>query len=163
MFYGKYMHILYISIGKEDKNKNNNNKRKRKEKEFGLAWWLFIDTYLWDSNKNQNAGDMKSIVSFIPGILGTVGVNMIPRSSMSSDLFGKEMSTFRRFIMLIAFSVTFSSLISSFWIFFSKYSSGNYTVWVGFVLMVQSVLIFISTYIFRFKRTIVDEYPQYYY
>ncbi|ORX53327.1 hypothetical protein BCR36DRAFT_349148 [Piromyces finnis] len=132
---------------------------------FGLAWWLFIDICIWDKNRNNNKGDMKSIVSFIPGILGTVGfffVNIIPKNSMNADLFGKELSTFRRFIMLIAFSVTFSSLISSFWIFFAKYSSKNYTLWAGFVLLIQSVLIFFSAYLFRFKRA-VDKYPQFYY
>jgi len=70
-------------------------------------------------------------------------VNIIPRSSLSSDLFGKSLSTFKRFIMLIAFSVTFSSLISSFWIFFAKYATGNYTMWAGFVLLIQSLLLFI--------------------
>jgi len=43
------------------------------KKKFSLAWWLFVDTYLWDTNKNKDEGDMKSIISYIPGILGTVG------------------------------------------------------------------------------------------
>ncbi|KAG4103876.1 hypothetical protein H8356DRAFT_1029762 [Neocallimastix lanati (nom. inval.)] len=132
---------------------------------FGTAWWLFIDTYIWDINKNEDNGDMQSIVSYIPGILGTVGflfVNIIPKSTLSSDEYGKEISSFKRFVMLIAFSVTFSSLISSFWIFFAKYVSENYTLWVGFVILIQSVLLFISTYLFRFTRS-TEEYPQYYY
>ncbi|ORX82380.1 hypothetical protein BCR32DRAFT_292692 [Anaeromyces robustus] len=132
---------------------------------FGAAWWLFIDTYIWDKNKNQFNGDMNSIISFISGILGTVGflfVNIIPRSSMTSDEYGKELSAFRRFAMLIAFSVTFSSLISAFWIFFAKYSCEKYTLWAGFTIVIQAILLFISTYIFRFMRS-KEEYPQYYY
>ncbi|KAG4107057.1 hypothetical protein H8356DRAFT_1286353 [Neocallimastix lanati (nom. inval.)] len=128
---------------------------------FGAGWWLFIDTYIWDVNKNKENGDMRSIVSYIPGILGTVGflfVNIIPKSSLNSE----EISSFRRFAMLIAFSVTFSSLISSFWIFFAKYTSENYTLWVGFVILIQSILLFISTYLFRFTRS-TEEYSQYYY
>ena len=42
-------------------------------KKFGAAWWLFADTYIWDKRKNQFEGDMNSIVSYIPGILGTIG------------------------------------------------------------------------------------------
>jgi len=87
--------------------------------------FIFVNIYFFSSNTIINS------------------VNFIPRSSMSSELFGKEISSVSRFFMLIAFAVTFSSLISAFWIFFVKYSTEKYTLWVGFVLLIQTVLIFV--------------------
>jgi len=129
---------------------------------FGAGWWLLIDILVYFNKigkpKNNEPNDAINFITFIPGIIGTIGfflVNVLPRNALT---FNEEtgISSGKSLYIVFAFTVTFAGLISGFWILFDKYTSEDYGKYGVFMVM-QSLCIFLSTFIFRFGRPMTTE------
>ena len=129
---------------------------------FGAGWWLIIDIVIYfykiGKPKNQDPDDAISFLTFLPGIIGTVGFLLVNFLSRGSLAFTEEtgITAAKSLYIIVAFAITFAGLISGFWILFSKYVGEKFCKYGVFMVM-QSLCIFLSTFIFRFGRPITTE------
>jgi len=133
---------------------------------FGAGWWLLIDIIVYFNNigkpKDKDPNDAITFLTFLPGIIGTIGfflVNFLSRNSLG---FTEEtgITAGKSIYIVFAFTVTFAGLISGFWILFSNYVGKSYCKYGVFMVM-QALCIFLSTFIFRFGRPIATETSQF--
>jgi len=129
---------------------------------FGAGWWLLIDIVVYYNNigspKNKDSDRAVTFLTFLPGIIGTIGFFLVNALSRGSLAFTEEtgISAARSIYIVFAFTVTFAGLISGFWILFSDYVSEPYCKYGVFMVM-QALCIFLATFIFRFGRPITTE------
>ncbi|OUM63397.1 hypothetical protein PIROE2DRAFT_10052 [Piromyces sp. E2] len=129
---------------------------------FGAGWWLLIDILIYFNNvgkpKDKDPEEAITFLTFLPGIIGTVGFFLVNFLSRNSLAFTEEtgIAAGKSLYIIIAFAVTFAGLISGFWILFAKYTGERYCKYGVFMVM-QSLCIFLSTFVFRFGRPITTE------
>jgi len=129
---------------------------------FGAGWWLLLDIVIYylnvGKNRDRDPDDAITFLTFLPGIIATLGfflVNFLPRSSLT---FTEEtgITAGRSLYIVIAFAVTFAGIISGFWVLFTKYVGEKYAKYGVFMVM-QCFCIFVSTFVFRFGRPLTTE------
>ncbi|ORX50614.1 hypothetical protein BCR32DRAFT_251829, partial [Anaeromyces robustus] len=129
---------------------------------FGAGWWLLIDIIVYFNNvgkpKDKEPDSAISFLTFVPGIIGTIGFFLVNFLSRNSLTFNEEtgITPAKSIYIIIAFAVTFTGLISGFWILFSEYTGKSYGKYGVFMVM-QSLCIFLSTFVFRFGRPVTTE------
>eukprot|EP00833_Pecoramyces_ruminatium_P008056 jgi/Orpsp1_1/1182088/evm.model.c7180000079826.1 len=115
---------------------------------FGAGWWLLIDIIVYFNNigkpKDKDPETAISFVTFLPGIIGTIGFFLVNFLSRRSLAINEEngISSVKSLYIIFAFTVTFAGLISGFWILFDKYTGENYCKYGVFMVM-QSLCIFL--------------------
>jgi len=129
---------------------------------FGAGWWLLIDIIVYFNNigkpRNKDPDNAVTFLTFVPGIISTIGFFLVNALSRGSLVFNDEtgISASRSIYIIFSFTVTFAGLISGFWILFSDYTGKTYSKYGVFMVM-QSLCIFLATFIFRFGRPITTE------
>ncbi|ORX47945.1 hypothetical protein BCR36DRAFT_355487 [Piromyces finnis] len=129
---------------------------------FGAGWWLILDIIIYFNNigksKDKDPNEAITFITFLPGIIGTIGfflVNFLPRNALNINE-ETGISAGKSLYIIIAFAVTFAGIISGFWVLFSKYTGESYCKYGVFMVM-QSLCIFLSTFVFRFGRPLAAE------
>jgi len=129
---------------------------------FGAGWWLLIDIVIYFENigkkRDKDPEEAISFLTFLPGIIGTVGFFLVNFLSRKSLTFTEEtgITAAKSLYIIIAFAVTFAGLIAGFWVLFAKYTGEKYSKYGVFMVM-QSLCIFLSTFVFRFGRPLTTE------
>ncbi|VDP71436.1 unnamed protein product [Echinostoma caproni] len=127
---------------------------------FALAWWILID-----------AASRYTHEEFPPayhtaGVFGTIAfvlINLVPNSAVSISLLNDDLSSSpgrRRaafFCLFFSFVMIFSCVVAACWILFGGYvAAGKTPVWPGVAILMQNLLLCISSLVYRFGRKEVD-------
>jgi len=93
---------------------------------------------------------------YVFGIFGTVSfiiVNSISNSQLRDEGYGGSNPRAAKACLLLGFILGFTALTGSVWILISEYASGKYAnPYPGVALLLQNILIFLGSLIFKFGR-----------
>jgi hypothetical protein len=119
--------------------------------QFFSGWWIIIDVGARYTSKEFHGG------FYTFGIFGTLSfiiVNSISNSQLREDGFDTVNPRAAKACLLVGFILGFSALTGSVWILISEYASGKYeNPYPGVAVLLQNILIFLGSLIFKFGRT----------
>lgn len=97
-------------------------------------------------------------IFYIFGVFGTISfiiVNSISNSHLRDDGgFDGSSAKAAKAFLLVGFILGFTALTASVWILISEYATGKYgATYPGVALLIQNILIFLSSLTFKFGRT----------
>jgi len=122
---------------------------------FSLGVWLYIDTaaYYTPSGGWNNA----YIIVTIASIVAMFMVNSISNSQIhggSYDYEGILGTRGARLWLMLAFILSFSSLVAALWLMFADYvfETGDGPKWPGVALFLNNFLIFCASLVYKFGR-----------
>uniref|UniRef100_A0AC35UB34 Transmembrane protein 50A n=1 Tax=Rhabditophanes sp. KR3021 TaxID=114890 RepID=A0AC35UB34_9BILA len=122
---------------------------------FTVGWWIYIDAALVYSKDGQWSNSY--IIVSIFATIAMFMVNAVSNSqeAMEEGILGTKGS---RFWLLIAFILSFASIIASVWIMFADYVlvGGQHPVYPGVALFLNVFLIFLGSFVYKFGRA--EEY-----
>ncbi|CAH8855168.1 unnamed protein product [Trichobilharzia szidati] len=125
---------------------------------FALGWWIAIDAAVLfaEDNALPNAYHTAGVFSTIAFILVNSVPNGVLRDEFSDSRIGRRGALI---CLFVAFSMAFSSVIASCWILFGGYvAAGKKPVWPGIAILLQNLLLCVSSMLFKFGRKDVDEF-----
>jgi len=127
---------------------------------FGAAWWLWIDATAF-SHTHPVTVIWWQYVAGVLSTIGLIGVNIVSWSDLdSNNIFGDQVSGNAKLFLFCAFIVCFGGLIASIWIgiqyYFINISSGS-SPYGGIAIIIQNILIFLSTIMLRFSKPQDDD------
>ncbi|CAH8559982.1 unnamed protein product [Heterobilharzia americana] len=125
---------------------------------FALGWWIAIDAAVMyaEDNALPNAYHTAGVFCTISFILINSVPNGVLRDEYSDSRIGRRGALI---CLFIAFSMAFSSVIASCWILFGGYVSvGKKPIWPGVAILLQNLLLCISSLLFKFGRKDLDEF-----
>ncbi|EAY21748.1 putative membrane protein [Trichomonas vaginalis G3] len=139
---------------------------------FAVAWWIFIDAAAFHDHAGEGAGNF---VFYLPGILATVGLfllNNLPNPLFESgDAWGaEETPVWQKILIVISIMLHLAGLIMTIWVFahWNKkgYLDTNYPgfkptkvkQYLGIASIVQTILIIISSLLWRFAWISEENY-----
>lgn len=118
--------------------------------QFFSGWWIIIDV-----GARYTSNDFH-FAFYIFGIFGTLSfiiVNSISNSQLRDDGYDSVNPRAAKGCLLLGFILGFSALTGSVWILISEYASSKYpNAYPGVALLIQNVLIFLSSLTFKFGR-----------
>jgi len=127
---------------------------------FAVGWWIWIDATVYHVHVND---PIKVIWwQYVAGLISTIGlfgVNIVSwRDLDSNNIFGDQVSARAKIFLFCAFIVCFGGIIAAIWIAAQWWfiAANNFTpkpsVYGGIALIVQNILIFLSTLLYRFAK-----------
>ncbi len=135
---------------------------------FSIGWWTFIDGIVYTSTKETPVPIR--FEDFIPGILSTIAlimVNLIDRDALNADDFtfsGDHIASKARAFAFVGVTVALGSIGGACALLVFKYIIPGYTaddqVYFGETILVQNILIFLSSMILWFGRN-TQEYESF--
>lgn len=119
--------------------------------QFFSGWWIIIDV-----GARYTAKDFYGAY-YILGIFGTISfiiVNSISNSQLREDGFDSFNPRAAKGCLLLGFILGFSALTGSVWILISDYAASDKDIvkYPGVALLIQNILIFLSSLTFKFGR-----------
>ncbi|THD21420.1 putative membrane protein [Fasciola hepatica] len=122
---------------------------------FALAWWILIDA------ASRYTHDEFPPAYNTAGVFGTVAfilINLVPNSALSDDFgSGRARRQAAFFCLFFAFVMIFSCVVAACWILFGSYvAAGKTPIWPGVAILLQNILLCISSLIYRFGRKELD-------
>ncbi|CAD5206864.1 unnamed protein product [Bursaphelenchus okinawaensis] len=120
---------------------------------FFLGIWIYIDTaVVYDKKDWNNAYIMVTIAS----ALGMFMVNAVSNRTVQGISYDEGILGTRgaRLWLMIAFVLSFASLVAGLWLMFSDYvlQTGDHTNWPGIALFLNNFLIFCASLVYKFGR-----------
>mmetsp|Transcript_1433 Transcript_1433/g.2956 ORF Transcript_1433/g.2956 Transcript_1433/m.2956 type:complete len:152 (+) Transcript_1433:130-585(+) len=118
---------------------------------FGIGWWVYID----GAAVAEGTGRDPLGYSWLPGVGTTLCflmINMMSWSQLSDDMNQRGMCMARAFLFS-AMIIGLGCISVALFIMVNEYLNGGDEVgtkWPGIALMIQNLLIFVSTFIMRF-------------
>eukprot|EP01112_Ceratiomyxa_fruticulosa_P017325 TRINITY_DN537_c0_g1_i3.p1 TRINITY_DN537_c0_g1~~TRINITY_DN537_c0_g1_i3.p1 ORF type:complete len:147 (-),score=18.67 TRINITY_DN537_c0_g1_i3:109-549(-) len=116
---------------------------------YGLGWVVWVDAIVYESVK-----DLKPEIDwlfYMPGFIATFGLimqNIVNYEGLRGDSFlsGNYSAQIRAWL-LVSFLVSFGSIAAAIWIMIAKWlpPHNSETQWPGVAMVVQAVVIFISS------------------
>jgi len=135
---------------------------------FAIGWWIWIDANVFLSTVNKIDPVQIQFEYYIPSLGGTLALLMINAVSWQdihdSGFWGNGPRA--KIWLLASFVVAFLSVIGSLWvaiaIWFSPPASHNQplSLYPGFAIIIQNVLIFVAALLYRFAKPLIDEYGE---
>ncbi|KYQ89558.1 transmembrane protein [Tieghemostelium lacteum] len=137
---------------------------------FGVAWFLWIDGHVYENTRLYHEEDYKGPtiqwIYYLPGIFATLALvmsNIVHIESLSSSSFltNEDGVNKIRIWLFISFAISFGCVAASIWImagvFMPPHNTNTAAQWPGIALMLQNILIFISSLILVYSKTHKDE------
>nr|ABG21838.1 predicted membrane protein-like protein [Schistosoma mansoni] len=125
---------------------------------FALGWWIAIDAAVLfaENDSLPNAYHTAGVFSTIAFILINSVPNGVLRDEFSDSRIGRRGALI---CLFFAFSMAFSSTIAACWILFGGYVAVDKTpVWPGVAILLQNLLICISSILFKFGRKDLSDF-----
>uniref|UniRef100_A0A6G1S775 Transmembrane protein 50A n=1 Tax=Aceria tosichella TaxID=561515 RepID=A0A6G1S775_9ACAR len=118
---------------------------------FFSGWWIIIDVGARYTSQDFHGA------FYLFGIFGTLSfiiVNSISNSQLRDEGFDTVNPRAAKACLLVGFILGFSALTGSVWVLISEYASSKHTnAYPGVALLLQNILIFLGSLIFKFGRT----------
>ena len=110
---------------------------------FGIAWWIYVDGSAIDSTASG--------YHWLPGVGSTIAFVMI-NAMHWPDLTDDEGSTAvkARAFLIVAMMLGIGCIAAALIIMLKVFVNGSANTWTGVALLVQNVLIFVSSFVMRF-------------
>jgi len=139
---------------------------------FAIAWWLWIDGHAFSNTFERP--DTHSAVTFghyVPGIVSTLAlvmVNVVSWKDLGGFNWGfseDAVQTRVRVWLFLSLVIAFGGIIGAIWSAVEHWFNMNPKPdheWPGIALILQNVLIFVSSMLYRFKTSDTDGYEAVY-
>jgi len=133
---------------------------------FGIGWWCFISAHIVQAHGDGTQPFVPPVLGwyYIPGIVASfalVMTNIVDVKSLNGNSFmaiaSPGVAVRIRAWLFLSFALHFGSMIAGCWImaatFLPPMAPADYHSWPGIALLLQTVLIFISSMIMLWTKS----------